>query len=178
MMKCSFVLLFIISAFFSVTHAKTMELKKNTRSIFVEEKSGWTLGRDLFGMPFILFSPQKNGQRSNISFTDTGAELELDIKSLAGSQSIYEKNKKEWAQQVGATPLSFKPYEVTINEHGHKIHRIGFSYEHEGDKYHESSYYIECRGKVLYSKSLRITENESHEKDFKELIGSLDCGGV
>ena len=178
MMKGLFVLALIITAFLSVAHAKTMELKKSTKSIFIEEKKDWTLGKDLFGMPFIYFSPQLNGQRSNISFTDTGAELELDIKSLASSQESYQKNKKEWAEQVGATPLSFRPYEVTVNQHGHKIHKIGFSYEHEGDKYFENSYYIECRGKLLFSKSLRTSENEKHETDFKELIGSLDCGGV
>lgn len=178
MMKHFFVLVFIISGFFSVTHAKTMELKKSTRSIFIQEKNGWTLGKDLFGMPFIYFSPQKNGQRSNISFTDTGAELELDIKSLASSQESYQKNKKDWALQVGATPLGFKPYEVTINQHGHKIHNIGFSYVHEGDKYFENSFYIECRGKLLFSKSLRTSENEPHEEDFKDLLSSLDCGGV
>lgn len=178
MMKSYFVLAVIISAFGSVTHAKTMELKKSTRSIFIEEKSGWTLGKDLFGMPFIYFSPQTNGQRSNISFTDTGAELELDIKALASSQESYQKNKKEWAEQVGASPIGFTPYEVSINQHGHKIHKIGFSYVHEGDKYFENSYYIECRGKLLFSKTLRLSENETHEKDFKELLGSLDCGGV
>lgn len=178
MMKGLFVFTFILPAFLSVTHAKTLELKNSTRSIFIEEKKDWTLGKDLFGMPFIYFSSESNGQRSNISFTDTGAELELDIKALANSQESYQKNKKEWALQVGATPLSFTPYEASANKHGHKIHKIGFSYEHEGDKYFENSYYIECRGKILFSKTLRIGQNERHEKDFKELIGSLDCGGV
>lgn len=158
--------------------ARSLELKKSTRSIFIEEKDDWKLGRDLFGMPFIYFSPEANGQRSNISFTDTGADLELDVDSLATTQDKFQKNKKEWAQQVGATPLGFVPYQVTINKHGHKVHRIGFSYEHEGEKYHEKSFYIECRGKILYSKSLRVQENLEHEKDFDDLISSLDCGGV
>ena len=158
--------------------ARSLELKKSTRSIFIEKKDDWKLGRDLFGMPFIYFSPEANGQRSNISFTDTGADLELDVDSLATTQDKFQKNKKEWAQQVGATPLGFVPYQVTINKHGHKVHRIGFSYEHEGEKYHEKSFYIECRGKILYSKSLRVQENLEHEKDFDDLISSLDCGGV
>jgi len=158
--------------------ARSLELKKSTRSIFIEKKDDWKLGRDLFGMPFIYFSPEANGQRSNISFTDTGADLELDVDSLATTQDKFQKNKKEWAQQVGATPLGFVPYQVTINKHGHKVHRIGFSYEHEGEKYHEKSFYIECRGKILNSKSLRVQENLEHEKDFDDLISSLDCGGV
>ncbi len=162
----------------SVAHAETLELKKNTRSIFIEEKDDWRLGKDLFGMPFIYFSPQANGQRSNISFTDTGADLELDFKSLQNNQSDYQSNKKEWAKQVGANPVSFVPYQVSINKHGHKVHKIGFNYEHEGKTYAEKSFYIECRGKIIFSKSLRLDINESHDKDFNDLLGSLDCGGV
>jgi hypothetical protein len=158
--------------------AKTLELKKNTRSIFIEEKAGWKLGKDLFGMPFVYFAPKKNGQRSNISFTDTGADLELDVKSLASSQEKYQSNKKEWAKKVGAIPLSYAPYEVSVNKHGHRIHEIGFNYEHEGKQYNEKSFYIECRGKILFSKSLRLSVNESDEKQFDDLISSLDCAGI
>lgn len=162
----------------SVVEAKSLELKKNARSIYIEESDEWMLGKDLFGMPFIYFSPQTNGQRSNISFTDTGAEVELDIKSLASSQNKYQTERKEWAASVDATPVSFSPYEVSINQHGHKVHKIGFSYEHEGKTYFERSYYIECRGRILFSKSLRLGENEAHEKNFRRLIQSVDCGGV
>lgn len=170
--------LFVCLALISVAHAGSLELKKNTRSIYIEEKNDWRLGKDLFGMPFIYFSPQVNGQRSNISFTDTGADLELDVKSLANNQTDYQKNKKTWATQVGATPISFMPYEVSMNKHGHKIHKIGFNYEHEGKNYAEKSFYIECRGKVIFSKSLRLDVNSAHDKDFNDLLGSLDCGGV
>ena len=158
--------------------AKYIELTKNNRSIFIEEKSEWQLGKDLFGMPYIYFSPKENGQRSNISFTDTGADVELDIKGLAKSQDSYQNHKKKWADSIGAIPISFEPYTVSINERGHRIHRIGFNYSHENKVYNEGSYYIECRGKILYSKSLRLEKNEKHENDFKNLISSLDCGGV
>jgi hypothetical protein len=178
MMKKIFVLVSIVSLFSSIAHAATLELKKNTRSIFIQEKKNWTLGKDLFGMPFIYFSPQVNGQRSNISFTDTGADVELDVKSLATTQDKYKANKKEWADSVGASPVSFEPYKVKINNHGHKVHEIGFNYEHEGKTYKEKSFYIECRGKIIFSKSLRLNVNEEHDKDFNDLITSLDCGGV
>lgn len=178
MMKFSFVLFAIVTTFSFATQAKSLELKKNEKSIFVEEKQGWTLGKDLFGMPFIYFSPQVNGQRSNISFTDTGAEVELDINSLAKTQDKYQDGRKKWADQVGAMSLGFLPYEVKVNKHGHKIHRIGFQYEHEGKAYAEKSYYIECRGKIIFAKALRLSKNEQHDRDFADLIYGLDCGGL
>lgn len=158
--------------------AKTLELKESTSSIFIQEKVNWELGKELFGIPFIYFSPRVNGERSNISFTDTGANIELEVKALANSQDVYQKDKSEWASEVGATPLGFMPYEVSRNQHGHKIHKVGFNFKHEGQRYHETSFYIECRGKVLFAKSLRLAQNEQHEKDFFELIDTLDCGGI
>lgn len=178
MHKTFFPLLLGIIILSSTSYARSMELKKNTRSIFIEKLPKWKLGKDLFGMPFIYFSPQTNGQRSNISFTDTGANLELDVKALADNQNDYKKGKEAWANTVGAIPLEFTPYEVKVNKLGHKIHQIGFSYKHEDKTYFERSNYIECRGKIIFSKSLRLKENESHENDFKKLLESLDCGGV
>lgn len=169
---------FILSAFAPLTHAKSLELSKNSRSIFIPQKSNWELGKDLFGMPFIYFSPQVNGQRSNISFTDTGAEVELDIKSLAKSQNDYQKNKRKWSESVSADPQSFFPYEVKVNKYGHRVHKIGFSYVHEGELYVEKSNYVECRGRVIFAKSLRLAKNSAHEKDFDDLIYNLDCGGL
>ncbi len=169
---------FILTVFSSITHAKILELKKNNGTIFISEKENWNLGKDLFGMPFIYFSPESNGQRSNISFTDTGAELEINIKALATTQDKYQAGKKKWALTVGAEPVSFEPYEVKINQFGHKIHKIGFNYAHDGKVYAEKSYYIECKGKILFSKSLRLQQNDAHEKDFSDLLSTLDCGGV
>ncbi len=168
--------LFILFSFSA--QAKVLELKKNTGTIYIPEKSNWKLGKELFGMPFIYFAPEKNGQRSNISFTDTGAELELDINSLASTQEKYQSGRKNWAKKVGADPISYEAYEVKVNKNGHRVHRIGFNYAHEGKVYAEKSYYVECRGKILFSKSLRLRENASHEKDFEDLLSSLDCGGV
>ncbi len=174
MLKTLIILSFVVLSF----GVKALELKKNTRSIFIEEKTGWRLGKDLFGMPFIYFSPESNGQRSNISFTDTGADLEVDVNSLASTQDKYQANKKQWAEQIGATTQGFVPYDVSTNKHGHKIHSIGFNYQHEGESYNEKSFYIECRGKILFSKSLRVKENHKHDKEFNDLLSSLDCGGV
>lgn len=172
------IVLFILTVFSFSTQAKILELKKNSGTIFIPEKSHWKLGKELFGMPFIYFSPQENGQRSNISFTDTGSDLELDIKTLASTQDKYQSSRKRWAEKVGAELISFEPYQVKVNKNGHRIHRVGLNYSHEGKVYAEKSYYIECKGKLLYSKSLRIKENVSHEKDFDDLLSSLDCGGV
>lgn len=174
----TYIYFFLLFTFCFRIHAKTLELIVDTRTIYISQKPQWELGKDIFGIPFIYFSPQVNGQRSSISFTDTGAELELDVKALSQTQSKYQNGRKKWAQKVGATPLFFIPYEAQVNKHGHKIHQIGHNYAHEGKTYHEKSYYIECRGKLLFSKALRLDVNEKHDQDFKDLLESLDCGGV
>jgi hypothetical protein len=171
-------LVFILLLTIQNSFARMIELKKGTRSIFIEEKDGWTLGKEMFGIPFWYFSPNSNGQRSNITFTDTGAELALDIGSLSSAQSSYQEDKKNWAKAVDAKVEKFLPYEVMINRHGNRVHKIGFSYTHEEKSYVERSFYIECRGKILFSKALRLKINRQHDKEFDEIITSLDCGGL
>lgn len=178
MMFKSIFLIFALTIFSLPIKARILELKKDSRSILIQENKKWKLGKDLFGMPFIYFAPTENGQRSSISFTDTGAEVELDIKALASSQADYQEGRKKWTKTVGARALAFLPYEVKVNQKGHKIHQVGFSYSHESKVYFEKSYYIECRGRIIFSKSLRLQENKQHESEFKKLIDSLDCAGV
>jgi len=164
--------------FQQLTLAKSLELKKDGKTIFIQNKSRWTLGKDLFGMPFILFSPQENGQQSNISFTDTGAKLTLDFEALKENQDSFKRNKDEWADTIGAQINGLNPYETSINNNGHRVHKIGITYTFKQKKYFENTYFLECRGRLIFSKSLRLTENEKHENEFKEMIENLDCGGV
>lgn len=160
------------------TRAETLELKKDQYSIYFEEVSDWSLSRDLFGIPFIYFSPQTNGQRSNISFNSTNVELQLDFKSLNASQDKYKENKEAWSEKVNATPLKFLPLKSFINKNGHKVYSIGFDYQHQEKTYSEMSYYIECKGKLIFSKSLRLKENVIHDVNFDHIISSLNCGEV
>lgn len=178
MNKIFFIIAFILNFISIALAAAPLSLNKNGTSIFISQKDGWRLEKDLFGIPFIYFSPIANGQRSNISFTDTGADLELDIKILGSTQSEFQKIKRNWAKQIAASPLNFIPYQVSINMHGHKVHQIGFVYEHKGKRYQEKSFYIECRNKLIYSKSLRLVKNKAHEKIFSEILNDLDCGGI
>lgn len=158
--------------------ADRLDLKQENKSIYIDEIKRWELKRDLFGMPFIYFSPQKNGQRSSISFTDTGAELELNTKDISSTQKKYQEGRRKWADSVDAKVLSYLPYKLSTNRLGHKIHRIGFSYEHQDKTYVEKSFYIECRGRIIFSKALRLTTNVDHDKDFNDLVESIDCGGI
>jgi len=171
-----FFALFILASF--PASGKVLELKKNKGTVFIEENSQWTLGKDLFGIPFMLFSPMANGQRSNISFTDTGANIQLEFQTLSSTQKDFFKNKKSWAEKVGAEIISSTPYSLQLNNNGHRVHSAGVSYAHEGKTYVENSYFIECKGRIIYSKSLRLIENDKHDGDFERFIQSLDCGGV
>jgi hypothetical protein len=177
-MKTIPIIFFILLNLSESSYAKMLELKKNLSRLIINQQKGWELKKELFGMPFIYFSPDLNGQRSNISFTDTGGEIKLDSKTLGQTQNDYQISKKQWAKTIGANPLGFIPYQLKINHHGHRVHEIGFNYEHEGKTYSEKSYYIECAGKIIYSKSLRLIENEAHEKNFYDLIQNLNCSGV
>ena len=156
--------------------AKDLYLPHKSGNLITVEKDNWELGKDMFGIPYMYFSPKANGQRSNIVFAATGAEIAFDTSDIGNSIKKYEKIKKDWAAKNESKVTSYIPYRFWSNYHGHKVHQAGFSYEHEEKKYVEHSYYIECKGKMYFSKSLRLKENAKHEVDFEDLIKHLDCG--
>jgi hypothetical protein len=175
-MKSILCALFSILFFPSVTSASTQTLVTERGQILINELKDWELGKDMFGMPFIYFSPQINGQRSNISFTSTGVETDLDLTTLGKNQDTYKKMKLQWADSVQAKIIGHSPYKRWKNSQGHIVHQIGFEYSHEDLHYVETSFYVDCRGKLIFSKSLRLKANLPHQKDFEQLIQDMDCG--
>lgn len=169
-----------ILSFLMVFQASASPLKLETDygKIFIPELKQWELGKNMFGMPFIYFSPQENGQRSNISFTYTGVELEIDLELLKKDPEGYKKLKKKWASTVDAKPVKFHEYKKWQNEHGHFVHEVGFDYRFTGKDYFEKSYYINCREHLVYVKSLRLKENEKHQEHFLDLVKQLDCAAI
>ncbi len=164
---------FIISQF---AFAADLTLPHKNGTIVTIAKDDWELGKDMFGIPYMYFSPKENGQRSNITFAPTGAHIDFDTTNIALGMRDYEKLKKEWAKKTESTVQSFIPYRLWSNIYGHKVHQVGFSYKNEEKVYVENSFYIECKGKMFFSKSLRLDENKKHEKEFEDLIKHIDCG--
>lgn len=156
--------------------AKDLTLPHKNGTIVTIAKDDWELGKDMFGIPYMYFSPRANGQRSNITFAPTGAQIDFDTTNIATGMRDYEKMKKEWAEKTDSIVQSFIPYRLWSNLYGHKVHQVGFSYKNEDKIYVEHSFYIECKGRMYFSKSLRLQENKDHERDFEDLIKHVDCG--
>jgi hypothetical protein len=166
----------IILVYSSVALAAVQKLETIHGKIFVPELIGWELGRDMFGMPFIYFSPRTNGQRSNISLTATGVDVEVNLADMAKNPDAYKMLKLSWAKEVDATAGAFIPYKNWKNDQGHTVHEIGFEYAHLGKSYIEKSFYVDCRSRLIYLKSLRLEQNTSHESGFYKIVKELDCG--
>lgn len=171
-------LVLFLSLMFFPNNSHAEELTHSGHTLYIENTQNWEIGKDLFGIPFILFSPQKNSQRSNISFAHTDVEMELSVSELSKSQKDYQKNKKNWAKTHDATIEEFHPYHSYLNSHQHRVHTLGVNYSHQNKSYVENSFYIECKGKIVFSKSLRLRDNQNDEAYFKSLINSLDCGVI
>jgi len=159
-----------------VGFAKDLTMPHKSGTLITVEKEDWEMGKNMFGIPYMYFSPKKNGQRSNITFAATGADLNFDTTNIASGMSDYESMKKKWAMKTESKIESFVPYRLWSNLYGHKVHQVGFTYKNEEKIYVENSFYIECKGKMYFSKSLRLEENKAHEKEFEDLIKHIDCG--
>ncbi|MGE3609803.1 MAG: hypothetical protein AB7I27_09485 [Bacteriovoracaceae bacterium] len=172
MKKCIIFFLFIYSAF--AVAIERIELKDDYQTIYVDKINNWTMARNLFGIPFTFFSPKLHGQRSNISFTDTGVKLGLDKTSISDVKE-YKRMKEKWSEQTDSVIITFLSFESYLNQFKHQIYKIGFIFQNEGKNYVETSYYIQCRKQIIFSKSLRLEANKEHEVYFNQLIQSLNC---
>lgn len=175
-MKANLLWCFLLIIPLNFAQAKSLTLVTERGQILIPSLPDWELGENMFGMPFIYFSPRANEQRSNISFTSTGVEADIDLPSLGKNQDTYKKIKTEWVQTIDGKADGFIPYKRWNSKQGHTVHQIGFEFTHESKSYLESSYYIECRGSLVFSKSLRLKINLEHQAQFEKLIDAVDCG--
>ena len=159
----------------SLSHAAPLKLKTERGTIHLESIKGWKLSKNVLGMPFVYFSERKNGRRSNISFTHTGHDFKFDQASLKKNEGQFKEEKNKWAKRVGAKLLTVTPYRVFANEYGHKVHHIGMTYSFNKKTYIENSYYIQCKGKTLFSKALYTKKNKNHQNQIDLLIKRVNC---
>ena len=171
-----FIVLMMLLSSWSWAQTNTQKLETEYGKIYVPEYSDWEMGRDMYGMPFIYFSPQENSQRSNISFTYTGVEVLVNLAEMGQDPKGYQELKDNWAKTVEAKPLDYHAYKSWKNNHGHTVHEVGFDYEFKKKRYHEKSYYINCRGQLVYAKSLMLMINKDHAPKLLRLVQELDCG--
>ena len=172
----TFIILMMLFSSWSWAESNIQKLETDYGKIFIPEYKDWEMGRDMYGMPFIYFSPQENSQRSNISFTYTGVEVLVNLAEMGQDPKGYRELKDNWAKTVDATPLDYHPYKNWKNNHGHIVHEVGFDYSFKNKKYNEKSYYINCRGQLVYAKSLMLTVNKEHAPELLKLVQELDCG--
>ncbi len=102
--------IFTLSIFSIVAFAKDLTMPHKSGTLITVEKKDWEMGKDMFGIPYMYFSPKKNGQRSNITFVATGADINFDTTNIATGMRDYEKMKKTWAQKTESTVQGFIPY--------------------------------------------------------------------
>lgn len=172
MKACLFLLSFLI---INAAFGKMIQLDSGLGRMTFESNPNWELKHNLFGMENWLFSPKLNNSRSNITITDTKAKIELDIQTIKKSQKKYEHLKRKWARKVDANIISFKTLKSFKNTQGHFVHTTGISYLFKKKNYEETSYYIECRGNVLFVKSLRLEQNEEHQQNINQIVKTMDC---
>lgn len=164
--------LFILYPVFS--RCEVLDFKEKGHLILTPSKD-WELKQNVMGFPFILFSPHIMGQRSNLSFLASGDNFEFEVASMKKNQDQFKKLKENWAEKIGATVDQLIPYQSQLNSKGHRVNSIGVKYTHNNKHYIEKSYYIECRGKMYFSKILSSDANFQHTKLADEMIKGIDC---
>lgn len=164
----------IIVVWSGLLHAETLDFNSSGK-LFAPLVKDWELKKNVMGFPFIMFSPQDHGQKSNLSFLASGENLQFDEARMKKEIDQYKEIKQKWADQIGAKITKVFPLESSLNSKGHKIHTVGVNYLFDKQNYMEKSFYLECRGKLYFSKSLMLMENSYHAKAVDQIMKELDC---
>ncbi|MCF8059710.1 MAG: hypothetical protein K9K67_10460 [Bacteriovoracaceae bacterium] len=169
------ILVFLSTGLDSFASVRADVLKTDMGTILVSRPRGWTIEERVLGLPFVLFGPKENGQRSNVSLTHTGQELKLDSPALKKDILNYKLGKSKWANKVGAKIIKILPLKTYQSERGHKVTQVGVTYQFKKKNYIEKSYYIECGINLLHSKALTLEKNKSHYHEIEKMIKGIDC---
>lgn len=174
-MKKILILFFLILP--NLTFAETLDFKKNGGKIYIPTYQNWEMLKDVFGIPYVYNSPKENGQRSNISFTDSGVEIVVDFNELGKTQDRYKENKQKWIKTINGkiSQDGFLPYKKWKNKYQHIVYQIGLNFNQGNKEYVETSFYINCKERLIYSKAMRLKNNLIHQSKFENLINNLDC---
>jgi len=171
-----FVFIFFLA---TTSNASTLSTSKTldfpNRKIVLPFPSNWELNKDLFGLPFVAFAPERHGQRSNISIQYSEVKVAEEFLALAQDQKSYLIIKENWAKKVEAKIGSVIPYRQFKNDRGHQVHLIGIKYDFAGKKYLEKSAYVLCHGELAFLKLLSLEASQEDDLTFEQMLKGVDC---
>jgi len=162
----------LILALFSLSLAAEVVRVKD---FSVNNQINWEAKQNMFSLPLLFFSERVNGQASNISFSGTGLDGDLDYTRMKNDEGGYKKIKENFLSKVNGELIALIPYEKKTSTLGHTLHSQGMAFRLNGKTYQEKSYFIECGKKHFYAKTLRLRENKAHDEKFNSLLDQFDC---
>jgi hypothetical protein len=143
----------------------------------VEIPKGWQEIEGLFGMPYFLLGPRRDGARPVLSVTPTGIHnARFDEKALGKSEATYREGRERWLKKRGGTALEYFPYRKESWSGGIEVHGIGFRYRLGGIVFAEMSYYLVCKSRLFHLKTLlRESQLVAYEKVARQAVESFSC---
>lgn len=172
-------LLTILSSSLWTLPAQASTYKFKSDKAKIEVPKGWQNAEELFGIPLTILGPEKDGSRPVINVTPTGiAQVKFDAKELEKSQSEYRDGKKQWLDSMKGTAVSFDDYHTEKWTGIDEAHVIGFRYKVAEVEFTEKSYYVLCKDKLYYIKTLmRASQEEASSSTVTQTVKSFKCNG-
>ena len=131
--------------------AKIQEFKLKDEAVKLDLPVDWQNLNDFLGVPLTLMSPKgTSGNRTVIHVTPYGVTDKDDLlKKIPKDPEAYVKLKEDWLEELGGQSLSYDSFhEESTN--GSTVYSIGMSYEVDGDKFHEQTFFVSDKNKRIY----------------------------
>ena len=140
--------------------AKTFNLKK-LGSVELTVPSHWQEVTDMIGMPLMILGPDNGATRPVLSVIPTGnTQIKFDPTGLAATQEDFKKGRIAYVEGHDGEVLSFDSYRKESWKGVSEVHAIGVHYEMNDTEYNEQSYYVVCKDKLYFLKTLIRSQDE------------------
>ncbi len=157
-------------------HAKIQDFKVNDSEFKLDVPADWQNLKDFLGVPVTLMSPKgAAGNRTVVQVTPVGFTDKDDIlKKIPKDPEEYVKQKEDWLEEVDGESLSFDSFhEESVN--GGTVYSIGMSYEVDGGKFHQQTFYVSDKNKKVYfiSALTPLDQDDQNQNTVKAVARSI-----
>ncbi len=142
---------------------------------------GWSIQKDLFGVPITVLGPEGKGDRAVLLVQHTGVkDVSFEQEKIKKDSPEYFKNKRAWLKKTDPNQtLTEIPFQTIPYKNGNDGFEIGAKYRLRGHDFEDRTAHVICGNQMYFIKTLSNDRNTTEEKKVLEgLVQNLSCEEV
>src|SRR6185437_989467 len=122
----------------------------------------WEDEKNFLGVPLIVLGPRdRDSSRPVVTVVPTGIDASgFEDDSIKKEVRDYRKGREQYVKKHSGVILAFEPYRTESMADGVQGRSIGVRYKADGKTFIEKSYFLICKKKLYFLKSILGSRQE------------------